>query len=510
MLTNAHVIAGASYIKVVTSSGLEYTATLVGSDPAADLALVRFCCVGTLTPLTVGASADLPAGTPVIAIGYPLGISGPPTVTQGIVSASRYDAVGQRWLLQTDAAINPGNSGGALITSDGSLVGINTSVVRSTGGGISVEGFGFAIASQTFSPALVPLRAGKAFVSATATPTVPGSFGPVNGEMKHTPDDKSIDYYDTGIEAAEFMASAWFFNPYAANTNPWSYGFIFRRSGANTFQTVFLRSDGSYYHIIRTGTAESSKVVRQGTLPKLNLAAGGKNHLRLLVTGNTAHLFVTGEYIASLDLGASSTSQTGDIWATSGYYTGESVAGATTRFEDFTVSQVTLESGPSAGNLTSKAGFIASQRTGVDIHDTALEVTFTNPELASGQGWDYGIYFRRYATNAFHSFVVHSTGKWFHHQRNETFTNDREIATGVVASGTGFNTRPGEINTLRVIVIEAAAFLFINGNLVGATTAPGSPAQGDVAPLAGFFSTSQPAGTVTTFSELRVWSITAP
>ncbi len=143
------------------SDGRTVPFTVVGTDPADDLAVVKAQGVSGLTPITIGSSKDLKVGQNVVAIGSPLGLDG--TVTTGIISAldrpvSTGDATtGQHSVMnaiQTDAAINPGNSGGALVNMNGELVGVN-SAIASMGGGPGAQGaqsgsigLGFAIPSD--------------------------------------------------------------------------------------------------------------------------------------------------------------------------------------------------------------------------------------------------------------------------------------------------------------------------------------------------------------------------
>ncbi len=141
VLTNAHVIAGASSITVRLLDGREFEAELLGSDPDFDLAVLRLNKAGSLPQAAMGASGDLLMGETVIAIGNPYGFSH--TVTTGVISASgrtiRSDQGTFTDLIQTDAAINPGNSGGPLLNILGQLIGINTAIQA------NAEGIGFAI-----------------------------------------------------------------------------------------------------------------------------------------------------------------------------------------------------------------------------------------------------------------------------------------------------------------------------------------------------------------------------
>jgi len=142
ILTNHHVVAGADAIEVALRDGRTTTATVVGTDPETDLAVLRIE-LPDLKAMVLGHSRTLRVGDVVLAIGNPFGVG--QTVTSGIVSATGRDMLGINTFenfIQTDAAINPGNSGGALITTDGNLVGINTAIFSQSGGS---EGIGFAI-----------------------------------------------------------------------------------------------------------------------------------------------------------------------------------------------------------------------------------------------------------------------------------------------------------------------------------------------------------------------------
>ncbi len=157
VLTNNHVVADAQEIKVTTSDRHNYDATIVGTDPKSDLAVIKIKgSVGNLTPVEFGDSGRLRLGDIVLAIGNPFGVG--QTVTMGIVSAKGRSDLGieaYEDFIQTDAAINPGNSGGALINSEGQLVGINTAILSRSGG---YQGIGFAIPSNMAAPIMDSLK----------------------------------------------------------------------------------------------------------------------------------------------------------------------------------------------------------------------------------------------------------------------------------------------------------------------------------------------------------------
>jgi S1-C subfamily serine protease len=153
ILTNNHVIEGASKISVkLGASDHEYTAEVVGTDPASDLALLKVSAPSKeLDPLTLGDSSKMEVGDPVVAIGNPFGLDR--TVTSGIVSALQRQIQAPNGfsidnVIQTDAAINPGNSGGPLINSSGEVIGIN-SQIETGGGNDGNVGIGFAIPINT-------------------------------------------------------------------------------------------------------------------------------------------------------------------------------------------------------------------------------------------------------------------------------------------------------------------------------------------------------------------------
>jgi Do/DeqQ family serine protease len=147
IVTNNHVIEGGQDIRVSLTDRREFEAKVILADPRTDLAVLRIDTKGEKLPaLAFGDSDKLQVGDLVLAIGDPFGVG--QTVTSGIVSALARSNVGAsdyQFFIQTDAAINPGNSGGALVTLDGRLIGINTSIYSQSGGNI---GIGFAIPSN--------------------------------------------------------------------------------------------------------------------------------------------------------------------------------------------------------------------------------------------------------------------------------------------------------------------------------------------------------------------------
>jgi len=143
IITNFHVIEGADEITVALFDGRDEEATLIGSDPESDLAVLQINLPDDIAPATISSINNNDVGDVVLAIGNPFGVG--QTVTMGIISAKGRNRLGLNTFedyIQTDAAINPGNSGGALINAYGELLGINTAIFTQSGGS---EGIGFAI-----------------------------------------------------------------------------------------------------------------------------------------------------------------------------------------------------------------------------------------------------------------------------------------------------------------------------------------------------------------------------
>jgi putative serine protease PepD len=163
VITNAHVVEGATTIKVTLADGTKATGRVLGTDKATDIAVVRVTGISAtkLHPLTLGDSGGVQVGDGVLAIGSPFGLS--ETLTTGIVSALDRTITSPSGAtiggaLQTDASINPGNSGGPLIDAAGDVVGVNAQIESDSGGN---DGVGFAIPSDTVRTVAAALIAGE-------------------------------------------------------------------------------------------------------------------------------------------------------------------------------------------------------------------------------------------------------------------------------------------------------------------------------------------------------------
>lgn len=160
IVTNNHVVEGADKLEVLLNDNSSYEATVIGTDEATDLALIKIDAKG-LSAITFGDSEAVKIGEWVLAVGNPFGFNS--TVTAGIVSAkarsisqnSRNGRLGIESFIQTDAALNPGNSGGALVNLKGELIGINAAIYSNTG---SYSGFSFAIPTSIVSKVMKDLK----------------------------------------------------------------------------------------------------------------------------------------------------------------------------------------------------------------------------------------------------------------------------------------------------------------------------------------------------------------
>jgi serine protease Do len=224
ILTNNHVVEGAESIEVTLPDGRNFDASLVGTDPLTDLAVIKIDG-DDLPTVTFGDSSGIMVGQWVVAIGNALALEGGPTVTVGVISAlGRTIQAESGWslydVIQTDAAINPGNSGGPLINLQGEVVGINTAKITA----VEVSGVGFAVSANTAGPVAVEIIA-KGYVSrpylgvslVTVTPAIASSYnlateegGMVYQVVSGTPAEKAgLRAYDviTRIDGEEVTTS---------------------------------------------------------------------------------------------------------------------------------------------------------------------------------------------------------------------------------------------------------------------------------------------------------------
>lgn len=263
IVTNNHVVENATDIEVTLNNKKKFKATVVGTDPATDVALIKIDETG-LPSIPFGDSETLRLGEWVLAIGSPLGLTG--TITAGIVSAkgrSMPNYSGEfkiESFIQTDAAVNPGNSGGALVTKDGRLVGINTAIISQTG---AYSGYSFAVPSNIVAKIVEDLidfgDVKRAFLGVVMSPITEKIYE----EMKLS----SMN----GVYVNEVVKGS------AADNAGMREGDIIISidgkvvtDGANVQERVnsFRPGDTAEFIVIRKGKAKTLKVEFQGTVKK--------------------------------------------------------------------------------------------------------------------------------------------------------------------------------------------------------------------------------------------------
>ena len=499
--TNHHVVEGEVQVSVIVNDSTTYSGSVLGTDSVRDLAVVSICC-GSFQALPFGNAAALQPGDEVVAIGYALGLPGQATVTRGIVSAVRYDSTHRSDVIQTDAAINPGNSGGPILSVSGEILGINTFRYDESQSGRPTEGLGFAISGTTVQQQIPTLRAGPPAPTPTPTrrPTatpVPGQtsdFGPTSGELRHDPSDGFIKTEYANVSIADMMVETTFVNPYSAASNKWDYGFIFRRENTGPAIHFAVTSDRRWYLGRRETSNADTQRVGGGTLKTFDTGAGGRNHLRVVAIKERSWLFVNGEFVSALDL--LDVTGAGDVAVMTGAFTGNQVAGAITRFENFRGNRLSRRYGPADGKLEKEPGVVAGHESGVKARDLVAEAEFVNHQ---GSDWDYGFIIRNPEFNRLEVIGLTDDAWWFHKTRDVGDDEYTNVANGYL-SGTGISLLSR--NHLLIIAIKGAGWFFVNDRLVAKLDLGHNLDSGNVSAMGCFFANHQGSPS---FENFNVW-----
>jgi putative serine protease PepD len=258
ILTNDHVIAGASTVRVRFAEGGPITAKLVGTDESTDLALLKVDpSAHKLTPLALGSSSSLKVGQSAIAIGSPYGLQG--TLTTGVISAlGRSITAPNNFpidnVVQTDAAINPGNSGGPLLDASGRVVGVNAQIATNSGAN---DGVGFAIPIDTAKQVVPQLKTGgkitRPYLGVSTGDPQTGTGAVVAGVVPGGPAD------DAGLRLGDRIVSV--------GGRPIS-------ESADVATAVVARKPGDEVKVgVRRGGSDKTVTVKLGTRP--DVAAAG-------------------------------------------------------------------------------------------------------------------------------------------------------------------------------------------------------------------------------------------
>ena len=507
VVTNHHVVEGEVQVSVIVNDSTTYRGSVLGTDSVRDLAVLSICC-DNFQALPFGNAATLQPGDEVVAIGYALGLPGEATVTRGIVSAVRYDPAYSSDVIQTDAAINPGNSGGPMLSMSGKILGINTFRYDESQSGRPPEGLGFAISGTTVQQQIPTLRAGPPAPTptptrrptATPTPGQTADFGPTSGELRHDPSDNAIETQYANVSIADMIVDATFVNPYSAASNKWDYGFILRDhrryDSAAPFVQVVVTSDRRWYLAWRETPTADNQRVGGGTIRTFDTSAGGRNHLRIVAINERGWLFVNGEFVSSLDLSA--VTGVGDVAVITGAFTGDEVAGAVTRFENFRGHRLNRRYGPADGMLErNEPGKIATHWSGVRTRDLVVEAEFVNPQ---GSDWDYGFIIRNPEFSRLEVIGLTNKASWFHKTRDVGDNEYIEVADGYLsAAGIDLLSR----NHLLIIAIEGAGWLFVNDRLVAKLDLGHNQTSGGISAMGDFFRNHRGSPS---FENFNVWA----
>ena len=505
VLTNYHVIEDASDTQVEVNDSSTYTAEILGTDAVRDLAVLQICC-GDFRALSFGNVSELNPGDDVFAMGYPLGLPGEATVTKGIVSAIRYDESHQSLVIQTDAAINPGNSGGPMLSETGQILGINTFRQEETQSGRPVDNVGFAIAAPTIQeqlhtlktapPSSTPTPTPTPRLTPTPTPNVDYDFGPLNGKLRHEPNDNFIKTESADVSLDDLMVEATFTNPYDASEHPWDYGFFLRYDRSEDdppFLQVVVSSNGEWD--VASGSGPPYTQVAAGNVSNLKLGAGQQNHVMVVALEDRGWLFVNQTFIASFDL--SDVKVSGDVAVITGTATGYEMAGASTEYENFRGYDLRRRYGPTGGTIEQNNEFIGQHRSGLLSRDFVAESEFVNP--ASGE-WDYGFVIRRAVSGSLDVIAINDGGWWEHTTRRP---EDEEYTDVDSAWPSNWRDGPQERNHLLLVAMGSTGWLFVNGQLEVTLDLSHNLESGGISAMAGFYSTSNQD---VDFQNFTVWA----
>ena len=162
-------------------------------------------------------------------------------------------------------------------------------------------------------------------------------YGPKSGAIEHK-DDGLIGDFDSLTSMSDGVVEATFSNPYPTRDGSWSAGFLLRQPRINEFHTVIIRSNGKWYHRLRTGDADSTRHVAEEYSERVSTRANGSNLVRIVAIGDDGWLFINGAFVAKLDM--SGGAKFGGVKAVGFYFTSDGIAGRYTRFADFTIHAV--------------------------------------------------------------------------------------------------------------------------------------------------------------------------
>ena len=506
ILTNAHVVGGAGRFTVVLSNGIGLTSSVVASDAARDIALLKVDTTRQLTVLPLATEAR--EGDEVVALGYPLDLEGGMTVTRGIVSAFR--TLGGVTHIQTDAALNPGNSGGPLLNIKGEVVGMNSRGRREIPGrDYDAQGIGFAIRYDVLSSRLSVMISGASSdrTTPTRTPTPRATpsqsvFGPVSGSLEH--DTNRFAPFNSNTDFVDFVAEATFRTPQSIVGDSWTAGFVMRADRTRAHAVAIGHFSGNWYHSSIPEGGDGYELVQRNSSSNIRMALNAENHVRMVAQGERGWLFINGVYEVELDLSGLTASGNVTLYALADEGT------ASTRFAGFTVRALRKAYGPRDGTIDHDPddGHIDTHRTSTSLADGIIEARLFNPYSTRDGDWSSGFLFRHSDTNEFHAVVIDDNGRWHHRLRTGDVDSTKRLASGFSPH---ISTNPSgsnhiRSNHIRIIALGREGWLFINGTYVDKLDLSGWLEDGSVSAVGSYFTGHGIAGKSTRFEDFTIWS----
>lgn len=354
IVTNEHVVKNTLTATVTVGDSVQHPGRVIGVDPDRDLAVLSINC-RTCQAIRFGDSDLVNVGDQVFAVGYPVDrfqpravqgpvrviVPGQATVTQGIVSAFRYETEKDRRLVQTDTPMSGGNSGGPLLSMDGLIIGVNT---QSIVVGYS-QNLNYAVLETTVQEQLPMLMSGASPPKITPpTPTFVPYALPLAGHIHHDPTSKFFSAIGTGISERAFVAEVLFVNPYDGASNPFSYGFRFTPDDGSPPLHFWVHSSGEWG--IDKLTPNGYDEIAEGRTTNLSTSDRWGNRLLIGMVGQYGFFSLNGEWLAGPDgrdiilIREAGSTGNGALSIINGYVVGSQASGAITHYERLKISSI--------------------------------------------------------------------------------------------------------------------------------------------------------------------------
>ncbi len=311
-------------------------------------------------------------------------------------------------------------------------------------------------------------------------------FGPESGAIEHEHIDGYLEVFSAVLTSEDAVVGATFYNPYPRGDVSWEHGFLLRDGEeANYFHWVSIESSGEWQYFYRLGE-RGALGYRSEHSSDINTSLGGKNSLRVVMTGVNGWLYINGKYQAHLDFSA--ITEGGGIYA----FVDDEAAGET-GFEDFTVWKwddslarqlpevVDIPTptpeipenpaipvyGPVSGFIIHEPedGFLEVSDGFVQSGDVMIEVTFENPYAPNESHWNYGIFFDSARPNTFHLLEVNSRWGFIHGRRDGS--DENAYGNSAPEDIPGLDVSEGGENHLRLIVIGEVGWFYVNDRFQG-------------------------------------------